>query len=43
MTDRTFDDEDETEEVLGIYFSLISVDEAEELVMDAFAMKSRDN
>ena len=39
MTDGTIDDEEVTKDVLGNYFSLISIKEAKELVMDAFAKR----
>ena len=39
MTDGTFDDDEVTKDVLGNYFSLISIKEAKELVMDAFAKR----
>lgn len=36
MTDGTFDDDDATEELLSDYFSLTSIEEAKELVMEAY-------
>ena len=39
MTDGTFGDDEVTKDVLGNYFSLVSIKEAKELVMDAFAKR----
>mmetsp|Transcript_25750 Transcript_25750/g.43952 ORF Transcript_25750/g.43952 Transcript_25750/m.43952 type:complete len:93 (+) Transcript_25750:685-963(+) len=36
FNDGTFDDDDATKDMLEPYFSLISIDEAKELVMDAY-------
>ena len=41
MTDGTFEDDDIMEEILGEYFSLILLDEAKEVVAEAFAKKSK--
>ncbi len=39
MTEGIFDDDNAAEEILGQYFSLISTEEAKELVLDAYARK----
>ena len=37
FTDGMFDNDEATEEILGNFFSLVSTNEAEELVSDAYA------
>ena len=39
MEDGTFDDDEATADLLGEYFSLISIKEAKEIVLDAYAKK----